>query len=176
MSLLKRSLFSFLLVFSLSATAAAPAASSASSANLAGRFGLGVILGEPTAITGKYWLTQKTAFDVGLSYFYESHFLIYADHLWHSPGLFGNHDRFISQLNPYLGVGAGMYFWSDHRRPPGWRGTTGSVGLYGRFPFGIEWTPGYPPLGVFLEIVPGVEVVPGIDVSFDGGIGIRYYF
>ncbi len=167
----------FVSLSSVSFAAAPPTAGSAGGVpNYTGRFGLGFILGEPTAITAKHWLTQNTALDFGLSYFYGNHFLLYADHLWHRPGLFGNSTHFVSQLSPYMGLGGGIYFWSDHRRPPGWRDTTGGVGVYARVPFGLEWFPGTPSLGVFLEIVPVVEVVPGIDVAFDGGIGVRYYF
>lgn len=160
-----------------SAHAAPTTQSSATFPNLTNRFGLGFIVGEPTAITGKYWVEQNLAFDMGLSFFVGSHLLVYGDYLWHSPGLFGRSNRFVSQLNPYMGIGAGFYIWSDRERPPGWRDERGTgVGLYARVPFGIEWSPGYPPLGVYLEIVPAVAVVPGIDVSFDGGLGIRYYF
>ena len=31
-------------------------------------FGLGVILGEPTGFSGKYWVDQDHAFDFGLAY------------------------------------------------------------------------------------------------------------
>ena len=50
-----------------------------------GGFGLGVILGQPTGFTMKYWLTRKTAFDVGAAWSFESngYFQLYGDWLYH---------------------------------------------------------------------------------------------
>lgn len=53
---------------------------------------------------------------------------------------------------------------------------SGSVGLGVRVPVGVEWQPGRPPLGVYLELVPGMAIIPKTDAFFQGGIGIRYYF
>jgi hypothetical protein len=31
-------------------------------------FGVGIILGEPTGLSGKYWLTEKTAVDAAVAW------------------------------------------------------------------------------------------------------------
>jgi len=135
------------------------------------RFGLGVVLGSPTAITGKYWLSKSSAMDFGLS-FASYWALLYGDYLWEYPDGFGHSSKFVSELVPYVGVGGGVFSWN-----PNWRAYNNSgVGLYGRLPLGVEWAPQRPPLGIFLEIAPGIAISPGMWVIIDIGIGIRYYF
>jgi hypothetical protein len=45
-----------------------------------------------------------------------------------------------------------------------------------RIPFGLEWRPSEAPLGVFVELAPGLTLIPGTSSFFQGDIGIRYYF
>jgi len=55
-------------------------------------FGLGVIIGEPTAISAKYWTSNNTAFDFGLGYSLEkrSRMHFHADYLFHSKNIFNS--------------------------------------------------------------------------------------
>ncbi len=50
-------------------------------------FGLGVILGEPTGLSGKYWTSSTNAIDGGLawSFRHAGFFHVHADYLWHYP-------------------------------------------------------------------------------------------
>lgn len=146
-----------------------------------GPFSLGLILGTPTAITGKYDLSSRNAVDVGLSFFYSYSALVYSDYQWKFPGRFGNKNKFFSQTTPYIGVGGGIYSWNSYARygdrPWGWNTNDSSgVGLYGRVPLGAEWLPKNPPLGVFAEVAPGLALLPGMGITFDIGVGARYYF
>lgn len=142
-------------------------------------FGLGVAIGSPTAITGKVWLTQSTAADFGFAYSSRNYVLVYGDYLLHSSGVLGNNEL-SNRLSTYIGIGLGIYSWDRNYyyedRPSGWRRKEGDVGVYARIPLGIEWNPRDPPLGVFAELVPGVSVIPSIDVIINAAIGIRYYF
>lgn len=144
-----------------------------------GTFGLGVVLGEPTGFTAKYWLQNPSAIDFGLAFTFNNFFLIYADYLYHFPGVFGNQTQFISELTPYVGGGLVLFFVTNNT--PGmnlsyFQSNQGSVGLALRIPLGIEWTPSQVPLGVFLEIAPGIGVVPATFGIVQAGIGVRYYF
>ena len=142
-------------------------------------FGLGIALGSPTAITGKVWLTNSTAFDFGLGYSSRDYFLVYGDYLLHRTGVFGANEL-TRELNAYFGLGLGIYSWDRNYyyqdRPAGWRRKEGDVGVYARIPFGVEWNPRDPPLGVFAELVPGISLIPSIDVIINAAVGIRYYF
>ncbi len=119
--------------------------------------------------------------DFGLSFFNSYGVLIYGDYHWKLPGRSGNRNKFFSQTTPYFGIGGGIYSWSASSRyddrPWGWRTNNSSgAGLYGRVPFGAEWAPKSSPIGVFAEISPGLAVLPGMWVTIDIRIGIRYYF
>jgi hypothetical protein len=140
-----------------------------------GPFGAGVILGAPTGLVGKYWMAPDRAVDMGLAFFFGDLFLLYADYLVHFPRAFASSDPFVSHLSPYIGIGGMMLFWGSHTNRH-YYDSTNSVGLGVRVPLGIEWKPGDPPLGVFVELVPGVGIIPGTFGFVQGGIGIRYYF
>lgn len=142
-------------------------------------FGLGVVLGEPTGITGKYWIDRRTAIDTNFSYSFDDYFLLYADYLYHFPSAFGHSSAFVSQLNPYVGLGAELMIQSQDtgtKNRTYFRSDQGSAGFAIRIPLGIEWRPSGPPLGVFVEIAPGVGVVPATFGFVQGGIGARFYF
>lgn len=141
-------------------------------------FGLGIVAGDPTAITGKYWLHQDDAVDFGLAFSVNDATLLYGDYLVHYPGAFKQKGKFINELNPYVGVG-GVLAATSSSRSDNYRyygRSSGSLGLGVRVPFGVEWQPVKPPLGIFAEIVPGISVVPTTGLVVQGGIGIRYYF
>lgn len=143
-------------------------------------FGLGLIIGEPTGFTGKIWLESKKAVDFGLAYSFGNYVLVYADYLFQWPGAFRlrTGEKFFNDLVPYVGIGAAALFATSS--PSAGRAyfgnNPGGMGLGLRIPLGVEWVPGEPPLGVFLEIAPGLGFVPLTYVFFQGGIGVRYYF
>lgn len=150
-------------------------------------FGLGIILGDPTGFTGKVWTApDRNAIDFGLAWAFGSYFTLYGDYLWHFPRAFGGSSRFVSELNPYVGVGLAAAFATynndglliiNGNKSYRFFGTTGDrFGLGIRIPLGIEWLPARPPIGVFLELAPGIAMVPATSAFFQGGIGARYYF
>ncbi|MGK5089796.1 hypothetical protein WDW86_19775 [Bdellovibrionota bacterium FG-2] len=51
-----------------------------------------------------------------------------------------------------------------------------SLGIEARFPLGIEWILPSIPLGLAIEIVPGLSVRPKTAVALHGGFAVRYYF
>jgi hypothetical protein len=125
-------------------------------------FGLGLILGEPTGLSAKTWVSSTNAVDFGLAWsFRRSGYLhIHADYLWHFPGAVESRERFV----PYVGLG-GRLGGGDNR---------GVLGL--RISGGIAWWPRSAPIDVFLEIAPILDLVPATELSMNGGIGARLYF
>jgi hypothetical protein len=144
----------------------------------AGQFGLGVVLGEPTGLSAKYWLNSNQAVDFGLAYSFNDFVYIFADYLFHFPHAFGASTEFVSQLNPYVGIGGVFLGSTVSNRNDNRYFTSGgsSAGLGLRLPLGIEWRPARPPLGIFVELVPGIGIIPSTFGFFEGGIGVRYYF
>ena len=70
-------------------------------------FGLGLQVGSLVAVTGKYWVSQPAAIDFGLG-FGGSGTSLYADYLWHIPGIFGTGTKFGRESSGYLGGGGGV--------------------------------------------------------------------
>lgn len=139
-----------------------------------GNFGLGIMLGEPSGITAKYWLSRTQAFDVGLSYsFDDDYFALLSNYLWHFPALFGARGSVGSQFVPYLGIGGVLAF--DDEGPFGRRrGQDIAVGA--RIPLGVEFLPRAVPLGIFAELAPGVGLIPEVFGFLQGEVGGRFYF
>jgi len=170
----------FLAIFIFAATASSAATQSETAKEPPGRFGLGAVLGAPTAITGKYWFTRKHAADFGIAWGSDYTVLLYGDYLFHYRGVFGHSTEFLARTDGYIGIGGGVFNWAETtcagNRPPGFACHDGNIGLYARVPFGAEWFPPDPRLGVFAEISPGLALIPGLGVTIDLGIGVRYYF
>jgi hypothetical protein len=139
------------------------------------RFGLGLIVGEPTGISAKYWTSGKNALAFGVGwqggsvvrvrrfdgwYYTGTRFHFHTDYLWHDFNAIRSTERFPL----YYGVGALL--------------ATGGVdpGVFGvRGVFGIAWLP-RAPLDVFLEIAPTLQIAPGTWLGFGAGLGVRYFF
>jgi hypothetical protein len=159
-----------------SATSAA-STSSSSSHSRGGPFGLGIAIGDPSAITGKYWLSSSDALDFGISFNLDRYVLFYGDYLLHAWRLPGR----AHELSPYIGIGGVIafssgsdHYWIDDKYFPHRSSSSAAFGI--RIPLGIEWRPSAAPIGVFLEIAPGLTIIPGTNSFFQGAIGIRWYF
>jgi hypothetical protein len=137
--------------------------------------GVGVVFGEPTGLTAKLWQNSRGAVDLGLSWSFNSFFLIYADYLYHFPGALARSGA--PALTPYLGIGGELFFATDRAKTDRnyFANSSNSMGLGVRVPLGIEWLPNAP-IGVFVEVVPGMGLIPTTFGFLQAGIGIRYYF
>ncbi len=141
----------------------------------AGRWAAGVVLGSPSALTAKYWKNSLQAYQFGLGYDMNRHITFYGDHLWHFPRVPGEMNIDAPGLVPYLGIGGLLRVYTDEQ--PRNRDNEGrNMRLVFRVPLGLEWMIPQVPLGLFVEIVPGVRLVPNLTGEFGGGIGLRYYF
>jgi hypothetical protein len=125
-------------------------------------FGLGVILGEPTGLSGKLWTTSRNAIDAGVAWSFrrEGFFHIHADYLWHFPLRAETSERFTF----YAGVG-GRFGAVSHDAILG-------VRVVGGFAF---W-PRNTPIDIFVEIAPVVDLAPATELNANGGVGIRFFF
>ena len=125
-------------------------------------FGIGVILGEPTGLSGKVWLSRHEAVDMGLAYSFrdKGYFHIHGDYLWHFPDVIQSTERFPL----YAGIGG---------RLAAGRGS----GIFGvRIPLGVAFWPRSAPIEIFLEAVPILDLAPATELSGNGGIWARFYF
>jgi hypothetical protein len=125
-------------------------------------FGLGVMFGEPTGLSFKDWLSQRSAIDGGLAWSFENKAALnlHADYLMHDYSLAHVEE---GQLPFYYGLGLRLKLESN---------TKFSV----RIPLGFSYQFAHDPLDIFFEIVPMLNLVPSTAFDLNGGIGIRYYF
>ncbi|MCB2218772.1 MAG: hypothetical protein KQI35_00145 [Bacteroidetes bacterium] len=125
------------------------------------KFGLGVVLGEPTGISGKYWTGENNAFDGAMAWSLKGEALyLHIDYLWHNFNLIqANKGKFPI----YYGIGGFAVFSDDFR-----------LGPQGNF--GLAYMFDGAPLDIFAEIRPGLEILPEIDFGIGGGLGVRFYF
>lgn len=139
---------------------------------------IGIVLGDPSGITGKLWLEDAHAVDMGLSLTSDNFILIYSDYLFHFPGLFGSSSDFAQQLKPYVGLGAELSFARNTAVTGNRYLTAGGsgMGLGVRIPIGAEWMIPDAPFGIFLEIAPVLGITPRGYSVLESGIGARWYF
>jgi hypothetical protein len=130
--------------------------------------GFGLILGEPTGLTAKFWGSPDRAIDGGLAFSFDRFVFLYADYLFHF--------KSYSGVRPYAGIGGGFLIASGSKKGKYFEEQDGSFGLGIRIPIGAEWFIPEAPFGIFAEIVPGIGLVPSTYGFFQGGIGARFYF
>jgi hypothetical protein len=138
-------------------------------------FGFGLILGEPTGLTLKYWTQRNNAFvfDIGASYFGSPR--ISADYLWHFDAFRSNIAKLYAGFGGVVGIGRGngFYYTNDHNGFY-YRSDNG-LGLGVRGIFGVNVVPERTPIELFLEVGLLVGISPSFGSAGDVGIGIRFY-
>lgn len=152
-----------------------------------GPFGLGVILGEPTGLTGKYFFTDMIGLDFhigieGLDDHRHEDFGLYADLLFHFPvGEFS-----WATLPLYIGPGLALIFDDDHcfrtrfgrhcDRYHRFDDDGIDLHLAIRAPFGLAFW--FSKFGgeAFVELTLQLFVLQHVDVDLDFATGFRYYF
>jgi hypothetical protein len=134
------------------------------------RFGLGLIIGEPTGVSLKYWFDKEQTVDGAFAWSLseDNAFQLQGDYLFHNYQL-SNSD----QWPVYYGIGALLRFkdsegkkHDDHKTVFGFR-----------VPLGISYLfEDDTPFEFFFEIVPILEVAPDAELALDAGVGLRFYF
>lgn len=140
------------------------------------RFGVGFVLGSPTALSFNWYTSEENAFDLQVAFFSDDYFLTYADHTFHFPEMMGS-GKYL-QLSPYFGLGAFGVFATkdDHPRGNYFDKRTDDYAIGARIPFGLEWLWKRAPLGIGLEVAPGIVVAPSTIGALQAGLTLRYYF
>lgn len=141
-------------------------------------FGLGLELGSPAGITGKYFLNESNALQFGLGWYngyYRDYFgyHIYGDYLWHPISLVS---ASAFELPLFVGVGLQFADFEDRRD----RVYDDAIGFGIRVPVGIAFDFNDIPLDIFLQFVPSLNFYDGYrdrgGIWVDFSIGIRYWF
>jgi hypothetical protein len=140
-------------------------------------FGVGIMLGAPTALAGKYYLGADTAVDFGLGViqgFGRDALHLHGDFLWH-PAVLLTAEPFVLPI--YIGVGARIADFDDDIDDQG-NNDEGGLTVGARVPLGIMMDFNNVPLDVFLEFAPVFDLIgydaPDFDINI--ALGVRYYF
>ena len=166
---------------------AGPAA--ATEVGYARRYGLGLMVGTPTGLSGKAWVAPAGAIDAGIGgYGYgargdcvrdpdgrdvcDRHWRgqralsLHVDYLWHSRIV----EHPTLQLDWHIGAGPRATFYGGPCDLDCW-----SLGA--RAPVGLDLTFTTPAfLEVFFELAPTLYLLPGPFLALEGGLGVRAYF
>jgi hypothetical protein len=133
------------------------------------RFGVGAVVGDPTALTlkGRFDSNNALQLHVGWGPIEPNggRLTFALDYLAHFT-IFSSETAKTGALSPYVGLGAKM----------GIREEPDAVVLGARVPLGLAFLFREAPIELFLEVVPGVYVFPAVAALVDGGIGARVYF
>ncbi|MCF7934140.1 MAG: hypothetical protein K9M84_09900 [Spirochaetia bacterium] len=124
-----------------------------------GDISVGVLLGQPLGLTGKYVINDdlSVAALVGVA---GGALAIHAD------GHYGFDAFTIEDIDLYPYVGAGVQLGL----------ATGNFSMGLNVPVGISYYIADPAIEVYLELVPGLNLVnPFFGFNFGGGIGARYH-
>jgi hypothetical protein len=138
--------------------------------------GVGVIIGEPTGLSVKKWISDTTAIDGALAWSFAdfNSFQIHADFLWHNFDIIKTVDL-PGRFPVYYGVGGRIKMkGSNDGKGKGNKDEDTRVGV--RVPVGISYLAHDVPLDFFAEIVPLLDIVPETKLGIGIGIGARYYF
>ena len=124
--------------------------------------GVGIIVGEPTGVSFKYWTSSTTAFDAALAWSFidGGAFHIHADYIFHNFNLIRISE---GKLPFYYGIG-GRIKTSDKAQ----------IGV--RVPLGLTYIFNTAPVDIFLEVVPILDLAPKTDFRINAAIGARYFF
>ena len=150
----------------------------------AGKWGVGLRLGSPTAFTVKHYIGTRNALDINLGSgpyaFYDNKYGRYRglgvslmiNYLWRKP------IQNARGLEFYYGLGglisARSYYYDDAPRRNDYRT---NVGLGATGAIGLEYFIPDTPISLFVELNPYVEIVPApLYITLGGSIGGRFIF
>ena len=130
---------------------------------------VGAILGDPTALDLKLRFDPINAVQIRAGWAvadpYRDRVVVLADYVAHIQ-ILSEETAQHGLLTPYVGVGGKLGIREG--------GPPVTVGV--RVPVGLAFMLRAVPLEVFMELVPGVHVVPDVSALVDAGLGARVYF
>lgn len=138
-----------------------------SSSALSLQWSVGVMAGEPTGGSAKFWLSDRRAIDVNAGYSWSNRVRISSDFLFHWRLDDGFNWRLVFGLGPEFSMANGPFVAS---------GMGTAIGFGARIPFGAEWRPTRLPFAIFAEISPGIGILPAPAFVPEGYLGIRASF
>jgi hypothetical protein len=141
-----------------------PTHSANSSGSPTSGFGAGVILGEPTGVSLKYWIAERSAVDAVIGHSFEGRNSLYL-HAGYAHHLLDLIEVGRGQFAAYFGGGVRLQLVRNRSDRFGIRGVGGVTYLFDNLP-----------VDVFFEVNPIFDLTPNRQVRFGAGVGARYWF
>lgn len=137
-----------------------------------GSFGLGLVVGEPTGVSAAWKIGHGTRLQGTLAWDLTDPggLTAAADYLFLMDDLL-KIERTAIPL--YAGFGAKLQVVSGSASD---KSDGFPLSLVARFPFGARWPFSELPLEAFIELAPGLALLPETAFDIGGGIGLRWFF
>lgn len=137
---------------------------------VAGSFGVGIVLGEPTGFTFKQWMQQNRALDAAAAWSFadETALHVHVDYLYHVPG---PPEIEVPGLLFHIGVGGRIKLIEDDND----KDDESDNRLGVRVPLGVDYLFARSHVELFFEVAPVMDLAPSTELTVNAGIGIRYY-
>ena len=133
------------------------------------QYQLGVMLGEPTGISGKYQLGNNRSVDALLAYSLgdDLGLVIHADYLFEKARSFNLGE--FGPLDLYYGIGGRIVDLKHGKHKD-------ELAIGPRAPIGLSYDLNNPNLQFFGELAIAFDLIPATDVDLEGGLGVRIRF
>ena len=149
------------------ATAQTPApptsSSSPSPSPIPEGFGLGIVVGDPSGITASLPMGANNALNLTVGYglsHQEANLTVLGSYVWHARDLVTVD---AGRVSLYFGPGARFRLAEASEV---------SLGVT----LGMDYLFENAPLQVYLEVCPGINIVPNTNTNATAGLGLRYFF
>jgi len=131
-------------------------------------FGLGVILGDPSGLSGKMKLDGAHSLDGALAYSSGKHsgMQFHATYLWDRARSWGTTQ---GPLDMYYGLGGRLISYNDNK-------DKSQISIGPRGSLGLCFNINNPNIEFFGELAMVLEVTPSISADLDAGVGARIRF
>ncbi len=131
------------------------------------RLGVGLGLGDPSTVTGRFYMNQTTSIQIDLGWSTWGWGGVYVGPAWlYAPPAFYSQNGV--DVRAHVGIGAFLVGDTFRRVDPLYLGP--------RVPVGVDFDLWDAPVQVFADFALAATVVPRFDLGFDLAIGGRYYF
>lgn len=140
------------------------------------KFGFGIVLGEPTGLTVKYWTANLNALNFtlgGRSYFGSPR--LGFDYLWHFYAFDTRIVNIYAGPGLAVGFGEGNGFWYEDKKGRFFVRDDNDPGIGVRGVFGLNVVPNNTPLEFFIEFGVLVGFAPDTGSAADFALGMRFY-
>lgn len=138
-----------------------------------GKFGVGVIIGEPTGVAWKYRISGENALDGAIGLSPGDRVRFHVDYLWQKHSFQEEHLLLHYGVGAVVGAGGSQYLAFG-------RGDTyvlvqRDLGFAVRGVVGLTYEIPRSPFDTFLEIAPLLILTPVSGMGIDAAIGVRVY-